>query len=749
MGHIYRVWIGLLIALVATFTWAPARAQEPEPAPEQVQVEAPQPADSGVAAILATKPATPLEMVRAAKILAGHERPDLARDFLKKVLAANLDEQQLIALRESLGPEIFTEMASRPDLAPEAQQLGDAVLAAVGRHRQDSTRLAAIIAQLQDPSADTRYKAFVELRETGAAAVWPLTLVLADPGRAAEHAGVRAALVALGSDAVGPLTAVLESQDPKLIVEAVRVLGELKPGKVVVFLVASFASDQSDPEVRRAAEASLVKLTGQTPSKQAAIQLLAERAEEYFERLHPLREHLEGQVLIWTWDADAKQPVEKSYLAHDASLAIACRFARDAYSVAPENGHVRVLYLATMLEQAAYEKGLENPLETTAGSAGGRVAAFGPEVVEEVLAYALKNEHPPTAAAAARILGEIGKAETLLYQGPQPAPLVQATWHADRRVRFAAVEAILRLDPSRPFPGSSRVTEALLYFAASGGRPRALVAARRSEEAGRVGGYLAGLGYELDTATTARDAIRKLLSSPDYELALVDAGLQQPTVDFMLQQLRHDCRTAGLPVGVTARSGQLDRARHLVRRDPLAQAFSRPHTAEAVQWQVERLMGLLGRNRVLPAEREHQAAQSMKWLADLTGRDEKIYDLSRAQDAAMTALSVPRLAPDAVIVLGNLGTPQSQRALVELASRWTQPFELRLAAARAFRESIHQSGILLTTEQIMRQYDRYNQSETLDLNTQQVLGLILDYIEAPTRIEQQVQESAPQTGSSG
>ena len=745
MDHSYRVWIGLLIALVATFTWAPASAQEP--ASEEVEVR--QPENSGVAAILATKPATPLEMVRAAKILADNQRPDLARGFLKKVLEANLDQQQLIALEEFFGTEVFTQMASRADLAPEAQQLSDAVLAAVGHHLQDSARLAAIIKQLQDPSADTSYQAVVELRRVGAAAVWPLAAVLADPGRAAEHAGVRAALAALGSDAVGPLLGIVESQDPKLIVEAVRVLGELEAEKAVVFLLAPFASDQSDPEVRRAAEASLVKISGQTPSKQTAIQLLARRAEEHFDRLHPLREDLEGQVRIWTWDGDAREPVEKSYPAHDASLAIACRLARDAYSVAPEDGHVRLLYLATMLEQAAYENGLDSPLETTDRSAAGRVAAFGPEVVEEVLAYALKSRHAPAATAAARILGEVGKAQTLLYQGSRPASLVQATWHADRRVRFAAVEAILRLEPIRPYPGSSRVTEALVYFSASGGAPRALVAGSSSAEAGRVGGYLVGLGYELDTATTARDAIRKLLVSPDYELALVDAGLQRPTVDFMLEQLRHDCRTAGLPVGVTARSGQLDRARHLVRRDPLAEAFSRPHTAEAVHWQVNRLLGLVGRERVLPAERERQAVQSLKWLADLTGRDQTVYNLSRAQDVAMTALSVPRLAPDAVVVLGNLGTPQGQRALVDLASRWTQPPELRVAAARAFRKSIQKSGILLTTEQIRLQYDRYNQSETLDAGTQQVLGLILDCIEAPTRIEQQVQESAPRGKPSG
>jgi hypothetical protein len=209
---------------------------------------------------------------------------------------------------------------------------------------------------------------------------------------------------------------------------------------------------------------------------------------------------------------------------------------------------------------------------------------------------------------------------------------------------------------------------------------------------------------------------------------------------LLLQQLRHDCRTAKRPVGVLARAGQLERARHMTRNDPLAQAFSRPQTKEAVQWQVDRLMSTLGRGRVAVAERREQAAWAMKRLADLTGAGQGIYDLSRAQEAAMDARFVPELGPDAVAVLGNLGTPQCQQALVDLASRWTQPLELRLAAARAFGRSTERSGILLTTDQIRSQYERYNQSENLDTGTQRVLGLILDYIEAPSQIEKQPEE---------
>lgn len=730
MLHRYSVWTALFVGLAVTASRGVICAAEP-PA-----VNLPAPRDPAVEAILATNPRTPMEWTRAAKILADLGEPALAKGFLKKVLGANLDQQQLIALQESFGSAIFLELASRGELAPEAQQLSDAVLKALARHLRDPARLAALVKQLQDPSAEARSQALVELQRARDAAIGPLVAVLADADRAAEHANVRAALVWLGSETVAPLIAVLEAPDPRLTVEAIRLLAALEAKQAVVFLLGPFASPQSAPEIRQAAGAALAKLRGATPSKSEAVRLLTEPAAEHFDRLRPLREDLDGQVELWTWDNAANQLLKQSYLAHDASLLLACRLAREAYWLAPDQNAVRRLYLATMLERSAYENGLDKPVEVADGTPGGQVAALGPEVVEDLLTYALQSGHAPAAAAAARILGQIGKAESLLCQGSRPAPLVEAACHGDRRVRFAAVEAILAMEPLYPFPGSSRVTEALGYFAASGEVPRVLVAAPGTAEARRVGGYLLSLGYELDTAVTGRDAVRQLFASPDYELALIDVAIQRPTLDFLLQELRHDCRTARLPVGVIAREGQLQRADHIAGNDSLAQAFPRPHTQDSVQWQVERLMALLGRERVAAAERTRQAAQALRWLADWSGRDQTVFDLRQVEDAMLNGLYTPGLGADAATVLGNLRTGNSQQALVEVASRWTLPIELRKAAVEAFRRNVQRNSILLTREQIRLQYDRYNQSETLDVGTQQVLGSILDAIEAPSRAQQ-------------
>ena len=97
---------------------APAKAaggshDRPEHLPTEADVKLPPVDEPAVAAILATKPATPAEWARTAKILADLERPDLAKTFLQKVLDAKLDDKQLAALADEFGSSMFTGMSAR------------------------------------------------------------------------------------------------------------------------------------------------------------------------------------------------------------------------------------------------------------------------------------------------------------------------------------------------------------------------------------------------------------------------------------------------------------------------------------------------------------------------------------------------------------------------------------------------------------------------------------------------------------
>jgi hypothetical protein len=413
---------------------------------------------------------------------------------------------------------------------------------------------------------------------------------------------------------------------------------------------------------------------------------------------------------------------------NDIARAVAADRARDAFALAPGDPSVRLLYLATMLEQAACENGLDRPLDAKSPAAV-EAGRFGEKPVEEVLRYAMACNRPASAAAAARLLGQIGSAAQLLYQTAGPSPLALAVQSPDRRVRMAALQAIIRLQPARPFAGSSYILPALGFFASSSGSRHALVAAPGLMEARELAGILVGAGFVTDTCTNGKELVLQAAQSPDYELALIDVTIDRPVIGILLQQLRHDARTASLRVGLIARSGHIQEAERLAGLDPLARAFSRPHDDAAFRWQLQQLAAVTPRDFVGLEARQQQAAEALDLLAELARSSGKLYDLRCVQKYVIAATHNPKLAAKAVAVLADINSAESQQMLVDLASRFTSPLSLRQTAAKAFRQNTEQHGILLTTEEIHRQYQRYNESETLDAPTQHVLGLILDCLE--------------------
>ena len=68
-----------------------------------------------------------------------------------------------------------------------------------------------------------------------------------------------------------------------------------------------------------------------------------------------------------------------------------------------------------------------------------------------------------------------------------------------------------------------------------------------------------------------------------------------------------------------------------------------------------------------------------------------------------------------------------------MASQPGRPLAHRQAAAAGFAQAVERRGIMLTSDEILIQYDKYNRSRIQDAETQQVLASILDAIELPAQ----------------
>jgi hypothetical protein len=146
---------------------------------------------------------------------------------------------------------------------------------------------------------------------------------------------------------------------------------------------------------------------------------------------------------------------------------------------------------------------------------------------------------------------------------------------------------------------------------------------------------------------------------------------------------------------------------------------------------VDRLQIMAGRDVLTAEERAAQAIQATSWIAKLLAAHRPFYVLQRSQPVLEAAAYKLDSNESAIAALVALGTPKSQQALVNFASQTTLPVASRAAAVTAFDASVRRHGLLLTTDEIIAQYDRYNASAGADVDAQQGVGAILNAIEAP------------------
>jgi CheY-like chemotaxis protein len=750
----YSFQIALLVSVSLLSSSAPAQdpfgggidpfggtgGASPLDAGDTSTTKAAKPKDDGetdlvVLAIRKSNPTTPDQLGHAILNLVNLGRPDEVKKYIAQLLGGSPDEGTLVELHRTLGSAIFMRMSRDSRFAPEGSTLAKAVLDAAHAASHDPAHLAGLIDKLSDPDPAIRHTALVDLRSGGTDAVIALIGVLADSSRSAEHLAVRATLVNLKEVSVGPLVGALETRDEALLPQVIVVLSRLNVSQVTPHLLRPYFTSDPNALVRRAAEYGLTKLLGELPTRADGEHYLARETQAYLDGKLLGRLDYENMITFWSWDATKSVPIERRYPGATASLMMAARLASDLYAISPNNIDHQRLYLTALLESSKRANGLANPLPTGAGTAHAAAAALGVDAIVDVLEYALAHEKTAAATGAIEVLREIGDQELLRSSSGRPSSLALCLKHADRRVRFAAVETIMKLDPVEPFAGSSYLSEALGYFASTVGSRRVLVAHPRTDQAQTLVGMLNDLGFEADTAQTGRQTLRLSVQYPDYEFFLISDAIDYPAAGELIQQLRRDPRTTALPIGLMARQEQFEAMARLTEFDPLGETFPRPHDVSSVSLASRRLLDRAGDDLVTFDERMAQAVASLGHLARLAEQSEKysFYNLLRLEPIVQQALNTSQLTDQAARVLGSFGTPSAQRSLVVFASQNARRLSERQAAATAFDAAISKRGLLLARNEIQVQYDRYNQSKILDSETQAVLGSLLDSIERPTR----------------
>jgi CheY-like chemotaxis protein len=674
------------IAVGAVLCCATVHAQQP--AAEATEQLAPE-TNPAVLAALELPRTEPSHYVTAILSLIDLDRPELARPIFDELQKMQLSDAQRIELVRTFGTRRMLQLARTPALAPAGGQFADACLAAAAAEARDPQRLASLIQQLADPSPEARLAAQVDLESAGMPGVVAAVEAFGRETDVARRAAIGAALLRMHPQVVGPLVGMLASDNARLRADVAALLARLGVRQVAPLLPG------------QASERSLVQAI-----------------DDYRKGAVPFTPDEQDRIALWQWDDATKRLSASSYPARDARTIWMARLATALAELQPEN-------------RAYQRQALLLGLEAALPAAAPRLDAADVGLLSDVLADAMQQNYGRAAEMAAAQLGQRGDARVLLAADAHPVPLVEALRYPDRRVRFAALKAIMRINPQSPYPGSSYVPQALGYFAAGAGDRRAVVAMPTIERAANVAGRLRAAGIDAAATNRGAEAVQLAAQSPDLQLVLVDMDIQLPGVRDVLYALRIDPATGQVPIGLLAAAGRLEAAQALAAEHDRVIAFSRPHSDEYAKAIVDQLAALAGHNDQSTDERAAQSTQAIAWFAQLLADGPAFYDLRSQSDVIEAAALRPEATSESLAALAALGTPDGQRTLVDLASQQITPIATRRGAAEAFGHSVAQHGLLLTTDEILRQYDRYNASATADADTQQVLGAVLDSIEAP------------------
>ena len=238
--------------------------------------------------------------------------------------------------------------------------------------------------------------------------------------------------------------------------------------------------------------------------------------------------------------------------------------------------------------------------------------------------------------------------------------------------------------------------------------------------------------------TNGRALFQHAARNADYELILMSDAIDHPNVSETLQMFRRDPRTAKMPVGIMGPPRKsTSHGSHCSGRST---EFSFPNAVQSenngVRSQTVCSRTLAG---MLCPHRSVSTTLRSCWTILVTcwkkPDNYHFYKLLRLEPSLEIAVRTPELTNQVTKILGLLGTPRAQQSLVEVASQNALPLPQRQAAAQSFDGAVKQRGLRLDSVAIVRQYDRYNASESLDRDTQQILSLDprLDRVATVTR----------------
>ncbi|HVT26722.1 MAG TPA: hypothetical protein VHE81_01780 [Lacipirellulaceae bacterium] len=552
----------------------------------------------------------PADYLQAVLWLIDLGRPELAKPIMADLVKSHITDAQRQELVDQFGSGNMLKIARTKELAPDGPAFADACMAAASAAENNPQRIDTLIKQLTDRSPEVRLLAQHDLAASGGTAAKAILEALARESDASRRAALSAGAATTHPLVDGMLLAMLDTRDPALHIEVANLLRQLQVPQAAPLLQANAAIAE------RALTAALYSHSHGTPV---------------------FKPDQNDQVELWQWNDATKQLSSIHLPAKQAQIVWMSKLARALYRLQPTNPDYRRQAIVLAWEAAPFDASQQL-------APGGKNAATpDPMQLNEILAESLKENLPYAAVDAANGLATCKDPSALLTPDGKPSPLADAIESPDRRVRFAALRAIMTLDPSSPYPGSSRVPDAVAWFSRSTTERRALVAMPTLAAATNLAGLLAGQDLSAQATNSGRDLLTMARNTTDVDAIFVDMNIILPGIREVLYELRINPTTGDVPIAILAADGRLEAAKKLAAEHRRVIAVPRPHSPEVVANTVKQLHASAASDTVPTNERIAEATQARAWLAKLASGHRSFYVIR--DTAAFDRAPSPGVAP--------------------------------------------------------------------------------------------------------
>jgi hypothetical protein len=690
---------------------------------------------------------------------------EIAAEFLKLFFDLNPTEKDYLALEKQYTIQPFLNLRniqrwSRNEaIEKEARQNTEKLIGgindALAKELGNPERIRKYVNRLTGEPEEIAW-AIKELKRSGALAVPEIVNILQSNPPAELKGAIFEYLPKLDPNTVPPLIAYLDVPDPdtrRNVLEVLRKRGDFVAlaGRVTSDVTGSlwnlFTPNPQNDSPRPEAASMLREITLGDPAKKSPARELISLAEKFYQ--HQGAFGSGDDVQLWKWDG-------KGIISQTVPISVAeeyygLRYARWALDAEPTSLAAQNVFLSLALEKHFLRAGLEQPLAKSSPTLYASLSTAPPELLSDLLERALGDQKPAIAYAVLQVIGDRGE-KGLAANGPAKPNgdarygiLIKALNSSDKRIQFAAAEAILRFPGEAKGPHGARIIDILREglreeksSAQLPSKPKALLAKSERTKAEDASQLMRAVGFDVDVVLTGKDLFRKLNLSSEYDLILLDGKIPLPPLPELLAQILSDARVGSIPVLLIAIPDREKERDLLARITAISESkFASTGSLEAASFQLKNLqdqlrvlrereiesLSRLARQfkgvRVIPelfteagwqreltvalveplnpirsdVEKKATAKAAAAWLRKIAIGEVKGYQIDPATETAVRkALESDDLAPYAIDAVARFHTKEAQSDLANLLLAASRPASLRLQAGESLVKHLQQHG---------------------------------------------------------